>query len=279
MRYAICNETFEGWDHRRVCRFVADLGYGGLEMAPFTLAPRITDVPLENRKQLRQEAEQCGLKIIGLHWLLAKTEGLHLTSSDETVRKRTAEYLVELARACRDLGGGLMVFGSPAQRRIPAGASKAQANDYAADTFRRALPGIADCGVKLCLEPLAEPEADFITTCAEGVELLDRVSHPDFVLHLDVKAMSSDEAPTPELIKRHAHRTAHFHANDPNKRGPGFGNVDFVPILRTLKQVNYGGWISVEVFDYSPDPETIARESIRYLKECEGKTFPASGAC
>jgi len=271
MRYAICNETFEGWDHPRVCRLVADLGYGGLEMAPFTLAPRITDVSLEHRRKLRREAEECGLRIIGLHWLLAKTEGLHLTSPDEAVRKRTAEYLVELARACHDMGGELMVFGSPAQRRIPVGVSKAQANDYAADTFRRALPGIADSGIKLCLEPLPQPDTDFITTCAEAVDLLDRVSHPNFVLHLDVKAMASDEAPTTELIRRHASRTAHFHANDPNKRGPGFGKTDFVPILRTLLEVNYRGWVSVEVFDYSPDPETIARESIRYMKECERK--------
>jgi sugar phosphate isomerase/epimerase len=269
MRYAICNETFEGWEHSRVCRFVGELGYGGLEIAPFTLATRITDVPSDRRRKLRKEAEECGLKIIGLHWLLAKTEGMQITSPDESVRRRTAEYLVELARCCRDLGGDLMVFGSPAQRRIPAGASKSQAMDYAADTFEGALPGIADCGVKLCLEPLAPSEADFITTCAEGVELLDRVSHPNFVLHLDVKAMARDEAPIPDLIRRHASRTAHFHANDPNKRGPGFGQVDFVPILQALKETDYQGWVSVEVFDYSPDPETIARESIRYLKKCD----------
>ena len=44
MKYAICNETFEGWDHARVCTRIAELGYTGLEMAPFTLAPLITDV-------------------------------------------------------------------------------------------------------------------------------------------------------------------------------------------------------------------------------------------
>src|SRR5439155_13976697 len=143
----------------------------------------------------------------------AKSEGLHLTSPDEAVRKRTAEYLVELARACRDLDGELMVFGSPAQRRIPAGATKEQAMDLAADTFRRALSGIADCGVKLCLEPLARTETDFLTTCAAAVALLDQVGHPNFVLHLDVKAMSADEAPIPDLIQRHAARTGHFHPN------------------------------------------------------------------
>lgn len=269
MRYAICNETFEGWDHARVCRFVADLGYTGLEIAPFTLAPRVTDVSPGRRRELRRQAEDNGLTILGLHWLLAKTEGLHVTSADEAVRQRTADYFVDLARCCRDLGGDLLIFGSPAQRRIPAGATLDQATDYAADTIIRALPGIAGCGIKLCLEPLAPPEADFITTCAEGVALLDRINHPNVVLHLDVKAMSSEPTPVPELIRRYIGRAVHFHANDANRRGPGFGNTDFVPIFRALRERNYAGWVSVEVFDYTPDPETIARESLRYMRACE----------
>src|SRR5947209_4609653 len=223
MRYAICNETFEGWGHERVCRLVADLGYQGLEIAPFTLAPRVTDVPRQRRRELRRQAEDRGLALLGLHWLLARTEGLQLTSPEPGVRQATAEYLADLARCCADLGGDVLVFGSPAQRRVPPGATRAQAADYAADTFGRAAPGIADAGVKLCLEPLAPAEADFINTCAEAVALLDRVGHPNFRLHLDVKAMAADEAPAPELIRRYAGRLGHFHANDPNRRGPGFG--------------------------------------------------------
>ncbi len=270
MRYAICNETFEGWEHERVCRFVAELGYQGLEVAPFTLAPRITEVSAARRALLRRQAEDCGLKIIGLHWLLARTDGLHLTAADAAVRQRTADYLVELARCCRDLGGDLMVFGSPAQRRVPAGATQDQAANYAVDTFQRSLPGLVECGVRLCLEPLAPPEADFLNTCAEAVAVLDRLQHPNFVLHQDVKAMATEDMPAPDLIRRYAARTGHFHANDPNRRGPGFGTTDFVPIFRALKESGYGGWVSVEVFDYSPDPETIARESLRYMRACEG---------
>jgi sugar phosphate isomerase/epimerase len=271
MRYAICNETFEGWDHARVCRQVAELGYQGLELAPFTLAPRITDVTAAQRQELRRDAEACGLQIIGLHWLLAKTEGLHLTSPDAGVRQRTAAYLGELARCTRDLGGELMVFGSPAQRRVPAGASKQQAIDFAVDTFQRAAPHFADQQVKLCLEPLSPPEADFINTCAEAQLILDRLAHPQFVLHLDVKAMSTDDAPTTELIRRHGKKAGHFHANDVNRRGPSFGETDFVPIFQALKDSGYPGWVSVEVFDYSPDPVTIARDSIRYMNECVAK--------
>jgi sugar phosphate isomerase/epimerase len=270
MRYAICNETFEGWDHERVCRFVAGLGYQGLEIAPFTIAGRITDVPPEQRRTLRQQADAYGLKLIGLHWLLAKTTGLHLTSADSAARQATADYLVELARCCRDLGGELMVFGSPAQRRIPAGCTRAEATENAVDTFRRAAPAIGDTGIKVCLEPLSPPEADFLNTAAEAVELMQRINHSSFALHLDVKAMSTEDTPAPELIRRHVAHMGHFHANDPNRRGPGFGATDFVPIFRALRDSGYGGWVSVEVFDYSPDPETIARESLRYMKQCEG---------
>src|SRR5579875_104766 len=271
MRYAICNETFEGWDHERICRFVAELGYQGLEIAPFTLAHSIEEVSAQRRRELRQQAESHGLTLLGLHWLLAKTEGLHLTAADTAVRQRTADYLVSLARCCADLGGDVLIFGSPAQRRIPAGASRAQAVDYAVDTFRRAQNGIADSGVKLCLEPLAPTEADFINTCAEAVEILDRLAHPSFLLHLDVKAMSVEDTTIPDLIRRHAARTGHFHANDPNRRGPGFGQVDFVPILRALRDSGFAGWVSVEVFDYTPDADDCARESLRYLRACEAK--------
>src|SRR5436305_1868464 len=135
MNYAICNETFEGWDHARVCRAAAQFGYQGLELAPFTLAPRITDVTADQRRLLRRQAEDAGLQIIGLHWLLAKTEGLQVTAPDAAVRQRTADYLVELARCCRDVGGDLMVFGSPGQRRIPAGQDRARAVENIVDTF------------------------------------------------------------------------------------------------------------------------------------------------
>jgi sugar phosphate isomerase/epimerase len=274
VRFAICNETFEGWDHIRVCRQVAELGYEGLEIAPFTLAPRITDVSPERRQTLRREAEECGLQIIGLHWLLANTESLQLTAADPAVRRRTADYLVDLARCTRDLGGDLMVFGSPAQRRVPAGATQEQAADYAVDTFRQAASQFADLGVKLCLEPLSPPEADFINTCAQAQAILDRLRHPSFALHLDVKALSTDDGPTPDLIRRYGKTAGHFHANDVNRRGPGFGATDFVPIFQALKDSGYPGWVSVEVFDYSPDPVTIARTSIRTMRAAMGCANP-----
>jgi hypothetical protein len=86
IRLGLCNELFEGWEFGRVCRTVKALGYDGLEIAPFTLAPRITDVSAQRRRELRAMVEDSGLETIGLHWLLAKTEGFYLTSPDAAVR-------------------------------------------------------------------------------------------------------------------------------------------------------------------------------------------------
>lgn len=272
MKFAICNELFEGWEFDRVCRFVKSVGYDGLELAPFTLAPRITDVPAARRAELHRQAADAGVDIIGLHWLLAKTDGLHLTSPDRATRERTAEYLISLAEACRDLRGdapgGLMIFGSPKQRSRFSGVTPAQAFDFAAETIRLAMPHVDGCGVSICMEPLAPADTDFITTCDDANRLIAAVGQPNFVLHLDVKAMSSEPTPVAELIRLHAARAGHFHANDANLRGPGFGETDFVPIFRSLRDAGYKRWISVEVFDYKPDPETIARDSIDYMKRC-----------
>jgi sugar phosphate isomerase/epimerase len=270
-RYAICNETFVDLPHDRVCEFVAAAGYTGLELAPFTFAPLVTDLSAARRAEIRTQAESRGLTVIGLHWLLAKTDSFMITSPDPDVRKRTGAYLAELARCCRDVGGDVLVLGSPMQRRIPPGSTRPQAEDYALDCLRYALPELEREQVYLCLEPLAPTEADFLQTAAESKRLMDRLAHPRVRLHLDVKAMSSEAKPVPEVIREFAPWMQHFHANDANRRGPGFGETDFVPIFKALKDVRYAGWVSVEVFDYTPDPETIARESLRHMRECEAR--------
>jgi sugar phosphate isomerase/epimerase len=266
MRFAMCNELYENWKFDDVCRFLKKSGYDGVEVAPFTLAPRITDVSSPRRAELRAQAADAGIEIIGLHWLLAGTDGLHLTSPDAAVRAKTADYIGHLAEATRDLGGDLMVFGSPKQRSRLPDVSPRQAFDWAAATFTSVMPRVADCGVTICMEPLSPAETDFINTCAEAKDLIDAVGHRNFSLHLDVKAMYSESIPATELIRQYGPLAHHFHANDANRRGPGFGDVDFVPIFQALRESGYTRWVSVEVFDYTPNPETITTRSIEYMK-------------
>lgn len=268
MRLAICNETFGDWPLEKAFDFAAQCGYAGIEIAPFTLSTYVTDIGAQQRARVRQAAKKAGLEVVGLHWLLAKTEGFHLTGPDSEVRERTAGYLAELAQCCADLGGRVLVFGSPAQRNLLPGVTKAQGMDYATEVFERLLPTLEANDLVLALEPLGPEETNFMNTAAEAAELVGRLASPHVRLHLDCKAMSTEMVPMVELIRQHRAQLAHFHANDPNRRGPGFGSLDFVPILRVLQQIEYRGWVSVEVFDYTPGIEALARQSIEYLRRC-----------
>jgi sugar phosphate isomerase/epimerase len=266
MKFAICQELFEDWDWERQCRFMAETGYTGIEVAPFTLAGSLAKVSPSQRKELRRVAESHGLQIVGLHWLLAKTQGFHLTTPDPLVRARTADYLVELAQLCADLGGNIMVHGSPQQRNLMEGQSWDSAFANAVDVYRRAAPRIGNLGVNLLIEPLTTKETNFINSCAEGAKLIEAVGHPSVGLHQDVKAMLPETTPIPELIHQFRDVTRHFHVNDSNLLGPGMGPTEYAPILKALLDSGYDGWVSVEVFDYSPGAEKIARESINNMK-------------
>jgi len=269
MKFAICNETFQDWPLDKALRFARDCGYTGIEYAPFTIAKSVYDIPVAQRESIRRQSEIAGLEVIGLHWLLAFTNGYYLTSPDAQVRRDTSAYLAELARCCRDMGGKLLVLGSPRQRNLLPGVSHDQAMQYASEVIRGACETFLECGVILAVEPLGPEEGDFLRTADLGAELLDMIDSPTCCrLHLDVKAMSSETTPIPDIIRKHIPQLVHFHANDANRRGPGMGKIDFVPILQTLRSVGYEGWVSVEVFDYSPGVESLARDSISYLQQC-----------
>jgi sugar phosphate isomerase/epimerase len=268
MKFAICNETFQDWPFEKAFAYAAELGYTGIEIAPFTIDKNAYNITPEQRAEVRQQAEAAGLEVVGLHWLLAFTEGYYLTTPDDAVRQATSDYIAELARLCRDLGGKVLVLGSPTQRNLLEGVSHEQGMALAADCLRRAMPVFAECGVTLAVEPLGPAEGDFLLTAESGIELIKLVDSPQCRLHLDVKAMSSEEKPVVDIIRDCAEYTVHFHANDPNRRGPGMGDVDFVPIFQALQETGYDGWVSVEVFDYDPGVETLASESMANMQRC-----------
>ena len=267
MKFGICSEIFKDWnDVGRTIDYVKETGYDGLEIAPFTLAQYAGDIPQSTRQDIVKRAEAAGLDILGLHWLMIGPDGMYLTHPESEVRDRTARYLVDLAHLCGDVGGQVMVFGSPKQRNLLEGVTPDQATDYAVEVFEKALPACEERGVTICMEPLSTHETNFCSNAAETVALIERIGHPNFQLLLDVKAMTTEEEERASLIKKYADYLMHFHANDENLEGPGFGDVDFEPIFEALKAINYDKYVSVEVFKFDPGPETIATKSLEYMK-------------
>jgi len=270
MKFGICNEIFERWPWERVCEYAAKLGFKGLEVAPFTLGENPSAINQATRDDVRGCAERHGIEILGLHWLLVVPPGLYITSPDLTVRRKTAQYFQKLVDLCADLGGKVMVIGSPKQRNLLPGVNREQAMNYAKEVFTPCLDQAAARGVTLALEPLSSKETDFIQTAAEAIDLIEQINHPNFRLNLDVKAMSSERKPIPQIIRDSKKYIAHVQVNDPNLQGPGMGDVRFEPIIAALREIGYDGWLSVEAFDFKPGAETIAEKSISYLKKVAG---------
>ena len=266
LKFAICNETFENWSLPDALKFAAEAGYTGWEVAPFMLGSDIRDLSAVARSEYGAAVREAGLEVVGLHWLLAKTEGIHLTSQDARVRKETSEYLGELAHLCHDLGGKIMVLGSPQQRNVVDPVTADEAYMHAANVLRAVVPTLEQTDTRIALEPLAPSETSFMNTAADARRLQEFVDSDRIGLHLDMKAMASESEPIPEIIKNNRDWLIHFHANDPNRLGPGMGDLDIEPAFAALREIDYDGWISVEVFDLEPGVERVVNESIANMR-------------
>jgi sugar phosphate isomerase/epimerase len=190
MRFGICNETFKDWPLDDVFAYCARLGYDAVEIAPFTLAKHVYEISAAARLLLRESAARAGIAISGIHWVLAQTEGLHLTSPDAATRERTARYCCDLVDFCADLGGESIVVGSPKQRSLLPGVTQEQAWTWATELFRPSVKHAELRGVTLCFEPLPAEDTDFINSAAEAVRFTRQFSSPHFQIILDVRAMS-----------------------------------------------------------------------------------------
>jgi sugar phosphate isomerase/epimerase len=268
MKIGICNELFQGWPIEKIFDYAARLGYQGVEIAPFSIADSVRDISPEKRKAIRRAAEERKIEIVGLHWLLAKPEGLSINHPEAAIRKKTEAYLKDLIHFCADLGGKILSHGSPKQRTVQAGWSFAEAWLRARETFEGCVQTAQERGVTYCLEPLTRSNTNFINTVEEALRMVGEINHPNFQMMVDCRSAEANEGSAAKALRAalQSGHLRHVHLNDVSGKGPGFGTVPFSPIIKELIKGGYAGWLSVEVFEFDPDPQTIASRSIGYLQ-------------
>lgn len=266
MKFGICNEIFKDWKLDDVFSYCAKIGYDCVEVAPFTLAKYVTEISAAERVRIRESAARAGIAISGIHWVLVQAEGMFLVSTDAATRERSAKYFCDLVDFCADIGGKIIVVGSPKQRQVPDGVSHAQARAWAQDVFRPSAKLAEKRDITICFEPLPAEDTNFVNTAEDAIAFARELGSPAFKVILDVRAMSHEAKPVPQILRESRREFAYVHANDKNLKGPGFGEVDFRPIAAALREVGYDGVVSVEVFNFDEGPEAIATRSLEYLK-------------
>jgi len=273
-KYAMCNESMADLSWPEQCRIIGDAGYEGVEIAAFTLVEEgVQEISPARRKEMISAMKDAQIQCVGLHWLLAPPpKGLHFTTPDVAVRRKTIGYFNELIDFCGDLGGSYMIFGSPKQRNTK-GISVQEAKRY----FAEGLAAVADHAqrrdVKILIEPLGKRTTDVVNTMAEASELAQRVNHPAVQGMFDFNNTPNETEPFHVLIKKHFERIRHIHVQEQGGKHLGTGNAvnDYVQAFQMLKDLDYDQWVSLEVFDFSPGGKTIAEESMEVLKQIQNK--------
>ncbi len=269
MKLALCNEVLRHLPFDAQCAMAAQLGYQGLEVAPFTLFQDASELDETLAARVQASARAQELSIPSLHWLLVKPEGLSMVSPDDRVRQATLDWIRRLIGFAHRCGAQVLVHGSPAQRNPQAGQTLDDARARLEDSLRRIVPWAQQAGVTYCLEPLSPKETPVVNTVAEAAALVRRIGSPAVRTMLDASAASQAETePIAQVLARHLATgdIAHVQVNDRNRRGPGQGDTDLLPLVRVLRERRYQGWVAVEPFEYLPDGATTAAFSAGYMQ-------------
>ena len=268
-RHSICNEAFENWTFSDACKAVRKIGYTGIEIAPFTLAESPGDISSARRAEYREIMRGEGLAFVGLHWLMVSPKGLHVTGPDAALRRRSWDHIRDLIDLCADLGpDGVMVFGSPKQRSTTGGLSRAEATRNYVEGLAGVAPHAESRGVTVLVEALPDNQCDVVQTLAEAVGIVQEIGSPAIRSMFDVHNAIDEEVPHAALVDRYFEFIRHVHVNELDGRYCGTGGYDFAPVFDVLARRGYGGWISLEAFDFSPGAERLAQESLRHLEGC-----------
>ena len=268
MKWCVCNEAFAGYSLEEQFKAAAELGFEAIEIAPFTIAQYVTDIDHATRQRIRVLAEDHGLEIAGIHWVLAKTEGFHITHPDPQIRRRTVDYLRALVQFGLDIGAKVMVVGSPQQRGLVEEVTYAEAWHWFAEAMAAAATEGADADFKICIEPLAPATGNtFLFKAAEAIKMAREINMHNVGVIIDTNSGSKTEEDLPGAIRAAGELLFHYHCNDINGRAPGWGRIEFKPIFHALLDIRFAGYCSIEIFDFSLEPREHLGRGLQYLKE------------
>jgi sugar phosphate isomerase/epimerase len=269
VRIALCNEVIAPMPFPAQCVYAAKLGYDGLEIAPYTLSDEPHRLGSAQLAAARAAAADAGIAITGLHWLLVKPAGLSISTRDDAVRKRTLDVMLALIDQCAELGGRYLVHGSPHQRRVEPGETRAAALARAQDSFAAVAERAEKAGVLYCIEALSAEQTPLINTLEEAARMVKEIGNTSIKSMLDCSAAGRMEKQSlAALVERWLPEgvIAHVQLNDRNRRGPGQGEQKFAPLFAALRRHRYDGDVAVEPFDYVPDGPGAAARAIGYVR-------------
>lgn len=236
----------------------AGLGYDAVEVMP-------PDAADPDPEALRALAERHGLSVIGLATgYIALEQGLTFTHPDPEVRRQAVRAACRCLDSARRAGAPLVSIGV-IRGKLPGGTLREEAWSHLVACVRECGLYAGELGLTLAVEPGNRYETDFIHTADEGLALLRSVNLPSVRLQLDTFHMNIEEVSMADAVRRAGGHLAHVHFADSNRRAPGWGHLDFRPIVGALREAGYAGAIGLEML-LVPDLDAAARQGLQFVR-------------
>lgn len=232
------------------------------------LAPRISawgfdlaELPVENPGDWdpRRAAEILRASGLGATVCAVMAPGRELVAADRETVAATQDYLRACVEAAAIVGGGVgpvvagPMYASVGRKWRVAASGRAELLRELAGNLGPVAEYAAERGVRLALEPLNRFETSLINTVEQAVEVVDAVGSPALGLLLDTFHMNVEERSITDAIGLAGDRAFHFHACANDRGAPGADHLDWDGIVGALRDVGYGGVVSIESFTAEND--------------------------
>lgn len=129
--------------------------------------------------------------------------------------------------------------------------------------LKAAAPLAEAAGVILALEPLnvlVDHPGYYLTTSAEGFEIVDEVGSPNVRLLYDIYHQQVTEGNLIATITSNIDKIAHFHVADvPGRHEPGTGEINWANVLEAIADTDYEGYVGLEYVPTGSTPASLER--------------------
>jgi sugar phosphate isomerase/epimerase len=177
-----------------------------------------------------------------------------LVSPDPDARKRAVQYCKDVADLAAGVGAPVFIVAPSPVGKMAAQADAETEWQWAIESIRQAADYAATKGVKICIEAWNRYETYFVNRIDQALQLMRDVGRPNVGVMGDTFHMNIEDDSIPDTIRRAGQDLLHIHFADSNRAAPSKGHIDFLPILKALRDIDYQGYVTFEILPASADP-------------------------
>jgi fructoselysine 3-epimerase len=248
---------------------IAGIGYDGIEIG--AAAPHAYPAHLnkERRKEIKNLLDDSGIAVSSMLPAPGGGPGFNVASPLVEERQEAVDQYKKVIELCSDLGGptvmyiaGWQIYGTP----------RIQAWNWSREALSEIAKTAADSGVMLVVEP-TPTDSNLVESCDDAIEMMEQVGANNVGLMFDTQhAYYRNEVPT-DYVYRMGKDLRHIHLSEFGRLPPGAGRGDFVGLVTALREIDYKGYLTMEIGFNRRDvePDLVARQAYDYLKPLVSK--------